>query len=149
MADNPTKKTGKMSAIFSNPDIQRLLAGFGTELDPEGIGGMLGRPTMQALEAKGAAAEGQRQHEMMTALIEALGGRAQKIKVGEKGDITLEGPEEPDFKTLDQEKAGLQMGALHQMQRAGQQRGLSFGGGLGSLDDLAHSIISDIFKRRR
>lgn len=49
-----TTKPFSISEFFANPNMQLLLAGLGTELDPEGAGGRIGRPTANLIRSQAA-----------------------------------------------------------------------------------------------
>lgn len=66
--------------VAQDPNIHRLMAGIGTELDPHGMGGMIGRPTMDMIE-------GQAHQDTMAQLAKALGKGG---KVIQKPDGTSE-----------------------------------------------------------
>ena len=85
--------------IGTDPEIHRMMAGIGARLDPEGLGGAIGEPTMQALETRG-------QQAMMEELIGVLGKGG---KVTQKPDGTSEmvvGEQLPKASQLDTD-AGL------------------------------------------
>ena len=43
-----------LARLLANPNFQTLLAGIGTGLDPEGVGGAIGRPTIGAIQSQAA-----------------------------------------------------------------------------------------------
>lgn len=73
--------TQGLTDALSDPNIQRFMASVGTELDPEGVGGALGRPTQQMLSA-------QAQQESMRQLINML-GEGGSVKQGPDGSVEV------------------------------------------------------------
>ena len=65
---------GSVEDLFANRNFQALLAGIGTELDPQGAGGMIGRPTMQMIKSKAAQEATAKQQKFFTDLAKYLGG---------------------------------------------------------------------------
>jgi hypothetical protein len=43
-------ETNNAATLFSNPNFLALLAGIGTQVDPQGVGGQIGRPTTQYIQ---------------------------------------------------------------------------------------------------
>jgi hypothetical protein len=66
------ESTSSVYDFFANPNMQLLLAGLGTELDPEGIGGKLGRPTTALIKGQSAQRAATQQLEAGKAEREAL-----------------------------------------------------------------------------
>lgn len=77
------------SRTLNNPDVQRLMAGIGSRMDPEGAGGFIGEPTIEMIEAKAAAAAAEKQSQQMEALIKALGDSGGEIQIGEHGEMKI------------------------------------------------------------
>lgn len=97
LAQTPPPSTG---GFFNDPNFQALLAGIGTNLDPEGPGGAIGKATSQYIRSKAAqkATEtaDQRRTEQISMLVNKLGGfSSDKVegvsaaKVGPDGKITI------------------------------------------------------------
>lgn len=77
------------SHTLNNPDVQRLMAGIGSRMDPKGAGGFIGEPTIEMIEAKAAAAAAEKQSQQMEALIKALGDSGGEIQIGEHGEMKI------------------------------------------------------------
>jgi hypothetical protein len=73
-----------LSGALNNRDVLKMMAQVGTELDPQGVGGMLGRPTSQMIER-------QQQGNAMELLLQALGGENNLTgaKLGPDGSIDI------------------------------------------------------------
>lgn len=83
------QKPSLYDRTLGNPDVQRLMAGIGSRMDPKGPGGYIGEPTIEMIEAKAAAAAAEKQNEQMEALIKALGNAGGEISIGEHGEIKV------------------------------------------------------------
>ncbi len=84
MAKIPMRdQEGWLSRTLNNPDVQRLMAGIGSRMDPKGAGGFIGEPTVEMIESKA-------QREFMAALMEQMGGAGGKIKIGPDGSLSID-----------------------------------------------------------
>ena len=92
------KQEGWLSKTINNPDVQRLMAGIGSRMDPEGAGGFIGEPTIEMIEAKAAAAAAEKQSQQMEALIKALGDSGGEIQIGEHGEMKIKSNSSKDGK---------------------------------------------------
>ena len=54
ITDSTTPGQSSLQRLFSNPNFISLLAGIGTNLDPQGVGGALGGAAQSAVRAKAA-----------------------------------------------------------------------------------------------
>ncbi len=81
---------GVLSGLLANPDIQHLMAGIGSRIDPHGMGAAIGEPTQQMIESQAMAQAAEKQSEQFKMLIEALGDRPGKIKTGEHGEVEID-----------------------------------------------------------
>lgn len=147
------QKPSLYDRTLGNPDVQRLMAGIGSRMDPKGPGGYIGEPTIEMIEAKAAAHAAERQSEQMEALIKALGGAGGQIKIGADGEYTIKvNPNVPE-----ETRAQRGLGSLKpnpSEQRATQPaqtytpgESLSLGQP-GSLEDLSEGIVNSILFRR-
>jgi hypothetical protein len=69
------QQPGGIQGLVSNPNFINLLAGIGTRLDPEGIGGILGVPTQQinqSIAAQRALSSQEAQRKETNALLQRL-----------------------------------------------------------------------------
>lgn len=80
--------------LMGDRNIQSLMAGMGRQMDPEGAGEFLGAPAQADIQSRAAQEQQQRQDQMWNKLIEALGGKAGKVKVDKDGGISAEGIED-------------------------------------------------------
>jgi len=80
-ADQTAQSTngGGLNALFGNKNFLKLLAGIGTQLDPQGLGGMLGRPTTKTIEATAAqeavAHREKQRNAQIKRVLDLLGGK--------------------------------------------------------------------------
>jgi len=77
------QKPSLWDRTLGNPDVQRLMAGIGSRMDPKGPGGYIGEPTIEMIESKA-------QQEFMEALMEKMGAGGGKIKIGADGSMTID-----------------------------------------------------------
>ena len=71
-----------LTELFGNRNFQNLLAGIGTNLDPYGAGGAIGRPTQQLIKNLAAQEATAKQQEFATQLAKMLGGITPKEEEG-------------------------------------------------------------------
>ena len=87
-----------VSKLFADPNFQSLLAGTGAALDPNGVGGAMGKATLGMIQSKQMGKAVAKQDGRWTALIEALGSGkigSASVKTDEKGgtSMSLKAPE--------------------------------------------------------
>lgn len=97
-APSAAPATGGVSSMLNDPNVQSMLAGIGTGLDPDGVGAAIGKPTQAMIQNKQMGKAMEKQDKRWTALIEAMaGGKVGKatLKEDPKGGttITLGAPE--------------------------------------------------------
>ena len=141
------QQEGWLSRTLNNPDVQRLMAGIGSRMDPGGMGEHIGEPTAEMIESKA-------QQEFMAALMEQMGGAGGKIKIGPDGSLSIDMnaniPETGDagarLKTYDMRQVGDKtpketMPAGAQPQAPGSQRDV-FG-----LQDRIRNLLTNLTPR--
>lgn len=89
---------GGVAGLLADPNVQNLMAGIGAGLDPEGVGGAIGKPTQAMIQNKQMGKAMEKQDARWTALIEAMaGGKVGKATLKEDGKggttLTLGAPE--------------------------------------------------------
>ena len=89
---------GGVNGVLSDPNFINLLAGVGAGLDPEGVGGAIGKATQGMIQNKQMGKAVAKQDQRWQALIEAMnGGKVGKATLKEDGKggttITLGAPE--------------------------------------------------------
>jgi hypothetical protein len=70
-----------LSGALNNRNVLKMMAQVGTELDPQGVGGMLGRPTTQMIQR-------QSQSDYAKELFKALGGGGS-VQIGADGSVKM------------------------------------------------------------
>jgi len=146
-AGGEEQQEGWLSRTLNNPDVQRLMAGIGSRMDPKGAGGFIGEPTVEMIESKA-------QREFMAALMEQMGGAGGKIKIGPDGSLNIDmnanipetGEAGTRTKTYDMTQVGDKapketMPAGAQPQAPGPQRDI-FG-----LQDRIRNLMSNLMPR--
>lgn len=103
---------GGLGDLFEDRGFLKFLAGVGTELDPQGLGGMLGRPTSKWIERR---QQGEAMNQIMgrnrntiNQLMQALAGNTNvtKLKFDEKGGIEIGGGAPKEGGQLEQHDFG-------------------------------------------
>ena len=89
---------GGVAGLFADPNFQNFLAGTGAALDPDGVGGAVGKATQGMIQNKQMGKAMEKQNARWTALMEAMaGGKVGKVTLKEDGKggstITLGAPE--------------------------------------------------------
>ena len=89
---------GGIAGLLADPNIQSLMAGVGANLDPEGVGGAIGKPTQAMIQNKQMGKAMEKQDARWTALIDAMAGGkvgSASIKTDPKGgtSVSLKAPE--------------------------------------------------------
>ena len=89
---------GGVAGLLADPNIQSLMAGVGANLDPDGVGGAVGKPVQGMIQNKQMGKAMEKQDARWNALIEAMaGGKVGKatLKEDPKGGttVTLGAPE--------------------------------------------------------
>lgn len=93
-----TSDGGGVAGLLADPNVQNLMAGIGASLDPEGIGGAIGKPTQAMIQNKQMGKAMEKQDARWIALIEAMAGGkvgSASIKTDPKGgtSVSLKAPE--------------------------------------------------------
>lgn len=108
-AANPSVSSqgGGVAGLFADPNFQSFLAGTGAALDPDGVGGAVGKATQSMIQNKQMGKAMEKQDARWQSLMEALaGGKVSKatLKEDPKGGttITLGAPEGGGLGALDQ-----------------------------------------------
>lgn len=70
-----------ISGKLEDPNTRQFMAQLGTELDPQGLGGMIGRPTTQMIQR-------QSQSDYAKELFKALGGGGS-VQIGADGSVKM------------------------------------------------------------
>lgn len=138
MADGMTPTTGSgggfMSSLMetlSKPGTQQLMANLGTELDPHGAGGVIGRPTSKYITA-------QQQGQMFKELMKAL-GKGGKIKQAPDGTTEIQAGEVPQGEETSQTEGTSQ---LRESQAAkAEQQSLGVGTQLSMVDLIYQQLF--------
>ena len=103
---------GGVGGLLADPNFQNFLAGTGAALDPEGVGGALGKATQGMIQNKQMGKAMEKQDARWNALIEAMAG-------GKVGKATLkEDPKGGTTVTLGAPESGL--GSLSQPSQSAQ-----------------------------
>ena len=89
---------GGIAGLLADPNIQSLMAGVGANLDPEGVGGAIGKPTQAMIQNKQMGKAMEKQDARWKAVIDAIGtGSVGKATIKEDGKggttMTLGAPE--------------------------------------------------------
>ena len=89
---------GGVSKLLEDPNIQNLMAGIGAGLDPNGVGGAVGKATQGMIQNKQMGKAMEKQDARWTALIDAMAGGkvgSASIKTDPKGgtSVSLKAPE--------------------------------------------------------
>lgn len=89
---------GGIAGLLADPNIQSLMAGVGANLDPDGVGGAVGKPVQGMIQNKQMGKAMEKQDARWTALIDAMaGGKVGKATIKEDGKggttMTLGAPE--------------------------------------------------------
>ena len=89
---------GGVMGLLADPNFQSMLAGIGTNLDPEGVGGAIGKPTQALIQNKQMGKAMEKQDKRWQALIDAMAdGKVGKATIKEDGKggttMTLGAPE--------------------------------------------------------
>lgn len=84
--------------IFADPNFQSFLAGAGASLDPEGVGGAVGKATQGVIQNRQMGKAMEKQDRRWSALIEAMaGGKVGSATIKEDGkggtSVSLKAPE--------------------------------------------------------
>jgi len=87
-----------ISGLFADPNFQSFLAGTGAALDPNGVGGAIGKTTQGMIQSKQMGKAMEKQDKKWNALIEALGtGKVGSASLKEDGQggttVSLKAPE--------------------------------------------------------
>ena len=89
---------GGIVSLLADPNIQSLMAGIGTNLDPEGVGGAIGKPTQAMIQNQQMGKAMEKQDQRWTSLIEAMaGGKVGSASIKDDGkggtSVSLKAPE--------------------------------------------------------
>lgn len=89
---------GGIAGLLADPNIQSLMAGVGANLDPDGVGGAVGKPVQGMIQNKQMGKAMEKQDARWNALIEAMAGGkvgSASIKTDPKGgtSVSLKAPE--------------------------------------------------------
>ena len=89
---------GGVAGLLADPNIQSLMAGVGANLDPDGVGGAVGKPVQGMIQNKQMGKAMEKQDARWNALIEAMAGGkvgSASIKTDPKGgtSVSLKAPE--------------------------------------------------------
>ena len=108
-APSPGGDTGGVGGLFADPNFINFLAGTGAALDPEGVGGALGKPVQAWNQNKQMGKAMEKQDQRWGSLMEAMaGGKVGKATLKEDGKggstVTLGAPE-GGLGTLNQQPA--------------------------------------------
>ena len=89
---------GGIAGLLADPNIQSLMAGVGANLDPDGVGGAVGKPVQSMIQNKQMGKAMEKQDARWKAVIDAIGtGSVGKATIKEDGKggttLTLGAPE--------------------------------------------------------
>ena len=89
---------GGIAGLLADPNIQSLMAGVGANLDPDGVGGAVGKPVQGMIQNQQMGKAMEKQDQRWTALIDAMAGGkvgSASIKTDPKGgtSVSLKAPE--------------------------------------------------------
>ena len=95
---SPAGGGGGVSKLLEDPNIQNLMAGIGAGLDPDGVGGAVGKATQGMIQNKQMGKAMEKQDARWKAVIDAIGtGSVGKATIKEDGKggttMTLGAPE--------------------------------------------------------
>lgn len=93
-----TPAGGGVSGLLADPNFQNFLAGTGAALDPDGVGGAVGKATQGMIQNKQMGKAMEKQDKRWQSLIDAMaGGKVGKATLKEDGKggttVTLGAPE--------------------------------------------------------
>lgn len=126
-----------ISEALGNRNVLQLMAQTGTALDPEGMGGILGRPTSQMLNT-------QAQQDFLKNLIDALGDKG-KIKIGADGSTEMTAGERRQYQEGGlTPQAATKIGEGEKASTSKTQMGTGNLGDLEGLEDLSLVSLDDI-----
>ena len=102
---------GKAGNLLEDRNFLNILAGIGTELDPEGAGGMIGRPTQQMIRStvaqENAEASAKATKDFQNLLYQVAMGKGGMSPAGEGGGTKLTTDGKQVTVTGDMPKGGL------------------------------------------
>jgi hypothetical protein len=127
-----------LSGALNNRDVLKMMAQVGTELDPQGVGGMLGRPTSQMIQREA-------QGEAMNQLLQALGGNNNLTgaKVSPDGSLSLTGKSGMDADAAQASGLSPQAAASpNQQTTPTETSGLA---DMGEFDSFLDNILGNLF----
>jgi hypothetical protein len=89
---------GGIAGLLADPNILTLMAGVGANLDPDGVGGAVGKPVQGMIQNKQMGKAMEKQDQRWSSLIEAMaGGKVGSASIKEDGkggtSVSLKAPE--------------------------------------------------------
>ncbi len=131
---------GGVAGLLADPNVQSMLAGIGTGLDPDGVGAAIGKPTQAMIQNKQMGKAMEKQDARWKAVIDAIGtgsvGKAT-IKEDGKGGTTLTlGAPEGGLGTLNQplqqqpQQDGFEQTFFNTFSGMLKKLGINIGGGM-------------------